>query len=419
MHERAAREAPSLVPRPRVSRPGSGLVALQRAIGNRGMASLLRSRMLTRSPNGPLAKPEVGGPEAPAGKGRIDLVFIMGDPAKDKFYGSAHQYYKKAYPKAKMITNVRTLEDVIKVADGSTAPINNLFLVSHGNAEGTMYFKLTGKSQQGMILHETLLDDLSAAKSVLPVANTRVLDEQTTVRIKGCNVGRSTRMLNLLDRAFGGKVTVIAPTHSQLFGERTQAEALGEYYVVKPGKVRLLPDEVLQLFKDKYPWVSEAEWRSLQTDIHESVVEDPIPVNNMAVAPRNSAHTEAWFKRQADFRSLQAQGYTGAHESKRDTKDKKVKIEVTATGPEVPNKKLTLTFDERDDAALIAAADARHGLPGVSEYKVELRAPDSIDLNVVARRTIWEIERKPITVDGKPVRGGLGQADWYQSSTFK
>jgi hypothetical protein len=72
-----------------------------------------------------------------------------------------------------MITNVRTLEDVIKVAGASTAPINNLFLVSHGNAEGTMYFKLTGKSQQGMILHETFLDDLSATKSVLPAANTR------------------------------------------------------------------------------------------------------------------------------------------------------------------------------------------------------------------------------------------------------
>jgi hypothetical protein len=270
-----------------------------------------------------------------------------------------------------------------------------------------------------MIMHEDLLDDLSAAKSALPPANTRVLDEQTTVRIKGCNVGRSTRMLNLLDRAFGGKVTVIAPTHSQLFGERTQAEALGEYYVVKPGKVRLLPDEVLQLFKDKYPWVPESEWNRLQPDIKESVIEDPIPVNNMAVAPRNSAHTEAWFKRQADFRALRGQGYDDAHESKRTTKDKKVKIEVTATGPGVPNRTLTYTFDERDDAELIRRADARVGLPGVSEYKVELRAPDSIDLNVVARRTVWEIERKPITVDGKAVRGGLGQADWYQASTFK
>jgi len=418
MHERIPREAAPDLRRPRPEPRRRGIVALQRALGNRGMAQLLRPRVLARAPNDPVATPDVGAPEAPAGKGRVDLVFIMGDHVNDDFYASAHQYYKKAYPKAKVITSVRTLADVIKTAGKSQAPIDNLFLVSHGNAEGTMFFKLTGKSNHALIMYEELLDDL-AGKSALPTANTKVLDDKTTVRIKGCNVGRSTRMLNLLDRAFGGKVTVIAPTHAQLFGRRTQAEALGEYYVVKPGKVRLLPDQILQLFKDKYPWVSEAEWRALEPGIKEMVIEDPIPVNNMAVEPRNAAHTEAWFKAQPDFRSFQQQGYTDARESKRKTKGKEVKIEVTVTGPGVDTKTLTYTFVKRDDAALIAAADARHGLPGVSEYKVEPRSPTSIDLSVVARRTVWEIERKPITVGGKAVRGGLTQTDWYRSSTFQ
>ena len=82
---------------------------------------------------------------------------------------------------------------------------------------------------------------------------------------------------------------------------------------------------------------------------------------------------------------------------------------------------MILQEDLLDDlaAAKSAKADAGHGLSGVSDCKVELRAPDSIDLNVVARRTVWQVEGKPITVDGKAVRGGLGQADWYQSSTFK
>jgi hypothetical protein len=418
MHERAARDDPSVARRPRTVPASSALVMLQRAIGNRRMAALLRTRTLARSPGGPLAKPEAGSPEAPAAKGRVDLIFIMGDHVNDSFYAGAHQYYKKTYPKAKLITGVRSLEGVIRVAGRSSLPINNLFLVSHGDAEGTMFFKLTEQSQTKELRHETLLDDLSAT-SALPAANTRVLDEQTTLRVKGCNVGRSTRTLNLLDRAFGGKVTVIAPTHAQLFGKGAPAEALGEYYVAKPGKVRLTEEQILQLFKDKYPWVSESEWRGLQSNIKEEVIEDPIPVNNKPVAPRNSAHTEAWFKTTKDFKSLEAQGYDDAYESKREVKDKKVKIEVTATGPNVKDKKLTLTFDEREDAELIAAADARHGLPGVSEYKVELRARDSIDLSVVARRTVWHVEGKPIKVDGKAVRGGRDQADWYQSSTFK
>jgi hypothetical protein len=418
MHERIAREDTPDGRRPRKASRSHALVALQRAVGNRGMTGLLRPRTLARRQNAALATPELGTPEPAAGKGRVDLVFIMGDHRKDDFYASAHQYYKKAYPNAKLITGVRTLAGVIKTANASKLPIENLFIVSHGNLEGTMYFKLTDKSKHALIMHEDLLDDLSG-KSALPKANTKVLDDKTTVRIKGCNVGRSTRMLNLLDQAFGGKVTVIAPTHSQLFGRRTQAEALGEYYVVCPGKVRLLPDQVLKLFKDKYPWVSESEWHALEPHMKEKVVEDPIPVNNMAIAPRNSAHTERWFKSQPDFKSMQAAGYTDAHESKRETKGSKVKIEVTVTGPGVDSKKLYFTFDKRDDAALIAAAEARLGLPGVSELKVEQRAADSIDLSVVARRTVWEIHKQPIKVGGKDVRGGRTQADWYQSSTYQ
>jgi len=318
-----------------------------------------------------------------------------------------------------MIIDARTLADVIAKANASKLPIDNLVIVSHGNAEGTMYFGL-GIGSPTMLQYETLLDDL-AGTSVLPPANQKVLDEKTTVRIKGCNVGRSTRMLNLLDQAFGGKVTVTAPTHSQLFGKRVAAEALGEYFVSVPGQARLTEDRILQLFKDKYPWLREIEWRDLLPHMKEHVIQDPIPVNHVAIVPRNSSHTEAWFKTQSKWRDLQQQGYTSAIETKRTpvTGIKKIKIEITASGPDLTDRKLYYEFDERpSDAKLIADAEARHGLPGASEYKVELRAPDSLDLNVVARRTTWVIEGKPIKVDEKAVRGGRTQPDWHVSSTF-
>ena len=61
----------------------------------------------------------------------------------------------------------------------------------------------------------------------------------------------------------------------------------------------MLDDEVHQLFKNKYDWVSELEWRELFKHMKRHEITDPIPVNNMAMAPRNSSETEAWFKTQA------------------------------------------------------------------------------------------------------------------------
>jgi hypothetical protein len=215
------------------------------------------------------------------------------------------------------------------------------------------------------------------------------------VRIKGCN--------------------------SQLFGKSVAAEALGEYFVSLPGKVRLLEDQILQLFKDKYPWLSEREWRALMPRMKEYVIEDPIPVNNMAIVPRNSSHTEDWFKAQPKWRELQQQGYTSVIETKRTpvTGMNKIKVEITASGQGVSDRKLYYDFDKRPtDAALIAGAETRVGLPGVSEYKVEQRSPTSLDLSVVARRTAWVIENVPIEVSSKAVRGGRTQSDWHASSTF-
>jgi len=419
MRTRATRDGQAPATRPRAPGRVPELASLQRAVGNRGMAQLLR-QPVPPPPKlpGALATPELGATEPPAAAGRQDMVFIMGS---DSFYKSAQQYYKKAYPKAKMVTKATTLADVIKEANKAKTPIENLFIVSHGNAEGTMYFGL-GDGAPTMLQFHDLQADLAGTTSVLPKANQKVLDERTTVRIKGCNVGRSTGMLNLLDKAFGGKVTVIAPTHSQLFGNSTAIEALGEYYVSVPGHPRMLDDEVHQLFRNKYDWVSEMEWRELFKDMKEHQITDPIPVNNMAVAPRNSSESEAWFKTRADWKNLQAMGYEDVAETKRKkvTGRAKVDIEMTATGSGLAPRKVTVTFDERPpDSKLIADAKLQHGLPESSDFTVAQRGGGSLNLDVVARRTTWVIENKVIKVGGKAVRGGRGQADWYQSSTFK
>ena len=79
-----------------------------------------------------------------------------------------------------------------------------------------------------------------------------------------------------------------------------------------------------------------------------------------------------------------------------------------------------MKFDERPaDSKLIADAKLQHGLPESSEFTVSQPGGGSLRVDVVARRTTWVIENQVIKVGGKAVRGGRGQTDWYQSSTFK
>jgi len=95
MHERTPKDAPATVRRKRAPppTPAAGLVTLQRAVGNRGMALLLRQPAPAYSSPAALATPELGSADPAAGKGRQDMVFIMGS-LSDGFYGSAHVYYK-------------------------------------------------------------------------------------------------------------------------------------------------------------------------------------------------------------------------------------------------------------------------------------------------------------------------------------
>ncbi len=79
-------------------------------------------------------------------KPRLDYVFIMGeDSARAKkvnpFYTEAEKYFKVHYPKAEMITSERTLDGVLEYIERRIeAPIGHLYIVSHGNQDGTLQF---------------------------------------------------------------------------------------------------------------------------------------------------------------------------------------------------------------------------------------------------------------------------------------
>jgi|GEM_PF-2200528 len=160
------------------------------------------------------ADAEVQGPP------RQDYVFIMGDVKKDAFYREANRYFRAHRPRATFVTDKRSLAAVLDhVAGEITDPIGNLYLVSHANEDGTLSFGLDGDDKDKKLNVTELRKALHPASGVS--ALTRVgkqIDAHTVVRIKGCDIGRTKEMLELLDEAFGGAGTVTAPTHEQVYG---------------------------------------------------------------------------------------------------------------------------------------------------------------------------------------------------------
>jgi len=177
-------------------------------------------------------EPEVKAPAAAAfeppkapGPPRQDYVFIMGVDTRDTFYRDAEGFFRAHRPKAIIVTGKRNLADVLRhVADKISAPIGNLYIVSHANEDGTLMFGLKPRDPDSKLNATELRAALhpTNGSSALAQVGPPQVDQYTVVRIKGCDLGRNGEMLELLDEVFGGHGTVIAPTHEQTYGTDPQ-----------------------------------------------------------------------------------------------------------------------------------------------------------------------------------------------------
>jgi hypothetical protein len=198
----------------------------QKFVGGRKSA-LAGQRSLRRAK---ADEPEVKAPPAfepqqAPGPPRQDYVFIMGDTQGDTFYRNALGFFKAHRPKAIIVIDKRSLADVLlHVADKIKAPIGNLYLVSHANEDGTLMFGLKPRDPDSKLNATELRAALhpTNGSSALAQVGPPQVDQYTVVRIKGCDLGRNGAMLELLDEAFGGHGTVIAPTHEQTYGTDPQ-----------------------------------------------------------------------------------------------------------------------------------------------------------------------------------------------------
>jgi hypothetical protein len=162
-------------------------------------------------------QPNTQGTPAP----RKDFVFLMGKDPKgtgNPFFTMALKYFKAHIPTATFVDDKRNLADLLSwLSSNVSAPIGNIYIVSHGNEDGTLSFGLDSADTNGRMSVIELRDALhpsGGGASSLPSVST-LIDAQTRIHIKGCDIGRTQEMVELIDEAFGGAGTVTAPTHEQ------------------------------------------------------------------------------------------------------------------------------------------------------------------------------------------------------------
>ena len=146
---------------------------------------------------------------------------------RNQFYHAAERFFRARIPRATFVTNIRNLTDLLDwVAANVNAPIGSLYIVSHANEDGTLSFGLDAGDANHRVDVRELRSALHPAAGHPALANvTAQVDLHTRIRIKGCDIGRTQEMVELLDEAFGGAGTVTAPTHEQSYGP---ARTLGQ-----------------------------------------------------------------------------------------------------------------------------------------------------------------------------------------------
>jgi hypothetical protein len=138
----------------------------------------------------------------------------------NQFYRSALRYWRAHCPGATFVTDRRSLHDVLAwIQRNVRGPIGRLIVVSHANEDGTLSFGLNRADRNGRLDVRELDRALHPQRGATSLPRlTNQIDADTRIHIKGCDIGRTQEMVELVDEAFGGLGVVTAPTHEQEYG---------------------------------------------------------------------------------------------------------------------------------------------------------------------------------------------------------
>ncbi len=429
MHEKAEpeREAAPAAPGPAVApaapqaTPVATVQALQRSAGNQAVARWLGSRAtLAREGTATASPPTAGKPAAPVA--REDHVFLMGDAKTDPFYAEARGYYQQKYGKA-TIHDVGSLSEILTLVKGAKAPIGHLVIVSHAHEDGTLSFKLDANDPNNKLDYGELKK--ANEDGTLPAADVKIVDEQTSIEIRGCNIGRSPLMLDQIDKAFGGKGKVSAPTHEQHYAHDksgTYTEDFSGYFIEEPGKKVKSDAELLKAFAAKYPFVDAKEWPALVAK--KTLYNDRQGPYGVDVLMPEAAQALTAFKPSLDAALPPSDGWKVKFVKRTASGDGfAYEFEASRLKDGSPEKRpVTLNADPPATADLEATARADLSRPDMYEYKDVQKTYDAKSGNkkfdLYAERTEWRIRHTVIKDAKGPHQPASGDAKYWGESSY-
>jgi hypothetical protein len=209
---------------------------------------------------------------------RKDIAFVMGSDkpkSKNRFYTAAKKYFKANLAGVELIDDpkIRDLAAVFSYLARRGEAVGTLYIISHAADDGTLSFPLQPGDKDRKVDYRELRDALKTSPGLFKLPE-GLVDESTTVRIKGCRLGQSERMLGVIGAAFGAG-RVIAPKHRQYYGYQTTAPGKGRkaeettyegfktYFIERLGEASLTRDEQLDAFAVKYANLARADWETL------------------------------------------------------------------------------------------------------------------------------------------------------------
>jgi hypothetical protein len=412
-----------------------GVIALQRSVGNVAVSRwIASSHRLAVARDGPAPDAQVAPAAAPPVT-RVSYVFLMGDFKNDRFYRAAREYFVHMVPSAILVPDKRTLAEVISYVNAAAKPVDTLFIVSHANESGNLGFsmdeadlakdKATGDHKPRTEFKEVREAN---AKGTLPTADVAFIDDQTKVQIKGCNVGRSELMMDELDKTFGGKASVTAPTHTQEYkvhgdgkGSVVYEENLAEMFIEQPGIAAKDAATLEAEFKAKYTMVPDARWKGLLKTVKQ---EDKTRTQFTwkGVNPPADDEKAVFARIGAEKKWPAKQKWVMSYEGRETVGDKwtyKVKAERVTDdgGTEFQTASINVDIPPAEDV-LIAQEKAKHGRPDAVNWRVK-RTENGADLKleVIAERTEWVIDGTIEDASG-PYHPAAGDKDWFKTSTY-
>ena len=402
----------------------STVASLAALAGNRATVQLVerdRHAVQREEPGGGAPTGASGTPAAP----RHTWVFIMGkDPPKTKnrFFAEAHAYYTGLYGSTANahIVSVPTLEAVLSTVNADGNPVGLLIVVTHGHPDGRLMFDLgvTPDAPATATLPvtktggtPTQYDTTKAAvdQGKLSTPTEAVIDAQTKVVIKGCNIGQSPRMVAVLKEAFGGRAGVTASTHAQEFGGGQ--EHLAEYFVERPGRATLAVPALAAEFESKYsshvPNMDIKQWTKIAKQATTSNDDVPFEAFRGIVPAATDAAFKAGFAEQ--LATLKEQGATSITFVKRTRNgtmfDYEFAFKKLVDGAAQATSGTVSVEAPPDDATAIAAAHAASGRPDAFAYAVKptTEGKETV-VTVKASRTEWKLKHTVIKdKSGKPI----------------